>query len=180
MISMGDPAGAVAPLRECIRLQPDDGRVHCNLGIALDKSGDRVGAEVSFREALRLEPKNASTRNNLVICLAKTGRHHDAARHARRVLALEPAYKQRAALEEVIAAVGDAAVPAPPSPAACAHCGLPPHGRPMRCTGCGAAWYCDRPCQRAGWRAHKKPCRRAAKAAGGVSALSGSAAAGAQ
>ena len=67
----------------------------------------------------------------------------------------------------------------------CANCGLAPP-KPVCCTRCLAAWYCDRPCQLACYAQHKKPCKRAAKAraaakaakkGGGAAAAGGGAAA---
>ena len=41
-----------------------------------------------------------------------------------------------------------------------------------RCKQCGTAYYCDRKCQKADWKQHKKGCRKkAAKGAGGLSNL---------
>ena len=106
----------------------------------------------------------------VVVFNNKAGRFVDAARHARRLLALEPAReKQRANLEKLVARVGAAAVPAPPSVAACAHCGLPPFaGKLKRCTKCNAAWFCDRPCQLAAWPTRKRAAKAAKKTEGGA------------
>ena len=41
-----------------IRLKPDYGRAHLNLGVALLKEDQAGSAAVEFQEALRLEPTN--------------------------------------------------------------------------------------------------------------------------
>lgn len=57
--------------------------------------------------------------------------------------------KERAAMERVVARTAAAAT--------CDACGLP---SPMlkRCSGCGAARYCSRECQKRAWPAHKASC----------------------
>jgi hypothetical protein len=33
-------------------------------------------------------------------------------------------------------------------------------GKPSICEGCNAVWYCDRDCQKDGWKAHKSDCKK--------------------
>jgi hypothetical protein len=45
------------------------------------------------------------------------------------------------------------------SSSACGNCGS--RGTDLRsCAGCGEAWYCNRNCQRAAWKAHKSACKK--------------------
>ena len=99
------------------------------------------------------------------------GQRHDAACEARRALALIGSAAtpgQRASMEEVVAAAagsgGGSGDASGASKKTCAHCGLAPPKR-VGCTRCRAAWYCDKHCQLAAYPAHRKPCKRAAKAA---------------
>eukprot|EP00966_Prymnesium_polylepis_P102990 2385389-Prymnesium_polylepis.1 len=46
----------------------------------------------------------------------------------------------------------------------CAQCGQQPAARPLRCSQCKSAWYCDQACQRKHWTAHKPECQRLAAA----------------
>jgi eukaryotic-like serine/threonine-protein kinase len=64
---------AVAACREAIRLRPDDGVVHANLGLALCASGDRPGAIAEYREAIRLRPDDALAHDNLGLALDASG-----------------------------------------------------------------------------------------------------------
>src|SRR5262245_14514178 len=51
-----DHDGAVAALREAVRLQPENPVNHCGLGNALSRKGEPAAAEAAYREALRLRP----------------------------------------------------------------------------------------------------------------------------
>jgi len=137
-----------------------------NFAIALSQEGDMKGAEANLRRVIAIEPTCRDAHGNFATILRQMGRKDEAALHFRRLLALNPKHHERGNIEHLIS-LGEmpAAAAAPPSLAACANCWLPPPGKPMRCTRCNRAWFCDRLCQLAAWPQHKKPCKRAAKAA---------------
>jgi len=54
----GDFDGAIAELRESIRLKPDLAEAHNHLGAALEAKGDRQAALEEYRKAFELDPKN--------------------------------------------------------------------------------------------------------------------------
>jgi len=52
----GDLDGAIAELRQAIRLRPGFAEAHYGLGKALDGKGDHKSAFTGYREAVRLKP----------------------------------------------------------------------------------------------------------------------------
>jgi len=58
----GDLDGAIAELREAIRLKPDDALAHYNLGGALEAKGEKLAALAEYRKASELEPGNQKFR----------------------------------------------------------------------------------------------------------------------
>jgi TonB family protein len=63
--SKGDVAGAVAELREAIRLQPSSAEAHNNLGTLLVSDGDIGGGVAEYQEAIKLRPDYAEAHYNL-------------------------------------------------------------------------------------------------------------------
>ena len=61
----GDSDGAIAELREAVRLNPNNDMAHNNLGAALENKGDLDGGIAEYREALRLNPDNELAHVNL-------------------------------------------------------------------------------------------------------------------
>ena len=55
-LKTGDVAGAVAQLREAVRLAPDNAQAHYQLALALQRTGARTEARTHFAEAQRLAP----------------------------------------------------------------------------------------------------------------------------
>ncbi len=55
-LKTGDLAGAVAKLREAVRLAPDNAQAHYQLALALQQTGARTEARTHFAEAQRLAP----------------------------------------------------------------------------------------------------------------------------
>jgi Flp pilus assembly protein TadD len=53
---LGQPAEAVPPLLEAVRLAPDSARAHGELALAYNQLGEHAHALARFEEALRLEP----------------------------------------------------------------------------------------------------------------------------
>jgi Flp pilus assembly protein TadD len=56
LLSRGQGAEALRPLREAVRLRPGDSHAHFSLGSAALLGGDDEGALAAFREAIRLQP----------------------------------------------------------------------------------------------------------------------------
>jgi tetratricopeptide (TPR) repeat protein len=63
---MGDHAKVVQELSECLLLDPNNGAVHYNLGVALLLSGgDRQRAESEIRRAIQINPDNTAAKRAL-------------------------------------------------------------------------------------------------------------------
>jgi tetratricopeptide (TPR) repeat protein len=91
----GKPDEAIAELREAIRLRPDLGAAHLELGHAPINRGDPDGAIPEYREAIRLMPDDPMPRATLAFEVLMAGRpdldEAEALRHARRAAELGPA-----------------------------------------------------------------------------------------
>ena len=55
-LKTGDVTGAIAKLRDAVRLAPDNAQAHYQLALALQQSGARTEARAHFAEAQRLAP----------------------------------------------------------------------------------------------------------------------------
>ncbi|MFO0825383.1 MAG: tetratricopeptide repeat protein [Gemmataceae bacterium] len=88
----GDAPGAIAALKECIRLDPKYTKAHSNLGYVLKESGDPAGAVSSCREAIRLEPGYARAHNHLGLALRELGDLPGAIAAFKECIRLEPDY----------------------------------------------------------------------------------------
>ncbi len=107
----GDLEGAIAELREAIRLKPDDAKAHYSLGVALRAKGDLDAAIPELREAIRLKPDFAEAHYNLGFALEGKGEkqapYHDGTGQAalaeyRKASELDPGNKKfRAAYERL-------------------------------------------------------------------------------
>lgn len=65
LAARGDTAGAIAELRQSIRLDPGSAEVHENLGLLLVTAGDVDGGIAEYREAIRLLPDYGEAHYNL-------------------------------------------------------------------------------------------------------------------
>ena len=65
---------AIRQLQETIRLEPDHGLAHNNLGTALYQQGRADEAIREFQEAVRLNPDYTDARRNLEAVLGVVGR----------------------------------------------------------------------------------------------------------
>ncbi len=70
----GDPAGAVAALRQAAVERPDDPASWTNLGAALIEAGRPAEAEAPLRRALALPGASGYAHRNLAVALLRTGR----------------------------------------------------------------------------------------------------------
>ncbi len=82
--------GAIAYLRESLRLYPKNDDAENSLGIALMAKSDMGGAIEHFNAALAINPKFAQAHNDLGLAFGKTGRLEEAIAHYRRALELDP------------------------------------------------------------------------------------------
>ena len=73
LVAKGDRDEAIVEFREALRINPDLGDVHRDLGEALLAGGDKVGAIAELRAALRLKPEDSSARDQLVDTLKAAG-----------------------------------------------------------------------------------------------------------
>ncbi|MET0552393.1 MAG: tetratricopeptide repeat protein, partial [Vicinamibacteria bacterium] len=99
LLLTNDGSGAIAPLREAIRLDPGTRNAHFALGQALAASKDWDGAAAAFAEALRVDPKDEQSRtelakvhNNRATALAAEGRPADAVRALEEAVRVRPEY----------------------------------------------------------------------------------------
>jgi tetratricopeptide (TPR) repeat protein len=83
---------AISHLREAVRLRPESGQSHSDLGTALAKLGRIPEALPEFQAAARLLPDNAIPHNNLANALADSGRLPEAMAEYQTALRLNPEY----------------------------------------------------------------------------------------
>jgi len=88
----GDLDGAIAQLREAVRVRPAYPEGHAGLGRLLSKQGNVEGALAEYREALRLEPGNEFALNNLADELARQGNVEEALRLTEEAVGLNPQF----------------------------------------------------------------------------------------
>jgi Flp pilus assembly protein TadD len=90
LLNKGDPDGAIASLKEAIRLDPTHAPAHSNLGTALEAKGDLDGAVAAYREAVRLGPHHAEAHYNLGLALIGKGDPDGAIASFREAVRLHP------------------------------------------------------------------------------------------
>ena len=81
---------AIAQFRAALRLQPDYGDAHLDLGVALARSGRLPEATAEFQAALRADPGRADAQADLGAALAQAGRTDEAIAHYRESLRIRP------------------------------------------------------------------------------------------
>jgi len=88
----GNPAKALEPMRQTVRLSPHDAEAHSNLGNALFELSRLSEAEASCREAIRLDADNAQAYCNLGNVLKGLGRFGEAEASYRAAIRLDKGY----------------------------------------------------------------------------------------
>jgi arylsulfatase A-like enzyme/Flp pilus assembly protein TadD len=83
-------AEAVAPLQKAVKLIPDNGQGHYELGLALFETGDWKGAAPQFEAAVTRAPKWADAQFSLASVYARIDRIPDAIEHLDICLGLDP------------------------------------------------------------------------------------------
>ena len=86
----GDDAAAIVEWTELAAANPDDARIHNNLGAALTRIGKFDDAVPQFEEALKLNPQYALVRGNLADALMKSGKGDEALREYQEALNAYP------------------------------------------------------------------------------------------
>ncbi len=87
----GQYEAAIPEWKQLVESNPDDYRVHHNLGIALVERGRFDEGIAEYEKALELYPESAMTQSNLGFALASRGRLDEALRHLKRAVELDPA-----------------------------------------------------------------------------------------
>jgi tetratricopeptide (TPR) repeat protein len=104
----GDLDGAIALVRESLRLSPWFGEAHYDLGTLLTAAGALDEARAHFETALRLNPPTAKRLTNYGFLLARSGRPAEAITQLRAALQLDPdLVGAHVNLAGVLAATGD-------------------------------------------------------------------------
>lgn len=86
----GDLDGAIRAYREFLKLEPEQGLVHSNLGAVLARAGRYEEAVAEYRDALRFSPGNPSVSLNLALAYYKMGRIAQAAERLAAVHLAQP------------------------------------------------------------------------------------------
>ena len=85
---------ALGPMREAVRLRPDDAEAFKNLGIALINLKRSAEGEEACRDAIRLKPDYAQAHLNLGNALIDLGRMAEAEESYREAIRLKPDYAE--------------------------------------------------------------------------------------
>ena len=110
---------SIAAYQEAIRLNPDDARIHNNLGIAFRKQDKLEEAVGAFQEAIRLNPDDARIHHNLGTAYGKQDKLEEAVGAYQEAIRLNPddavfhynlgiAFRKQDKLEEAVAAYQEA------------------------------------------------------------------------
>lgn len=96
MLGRFNPAGAVTPLEQAVRIEPEQEEARRFLGMALDSIGRSREAIEQFRIAVALKPDDVQARYGFARALVKTGKLDEALEQFNAVLALDPSLKAAA------------------------------------------------------------------------------------
>ncbi len=106
--ALGDWGSSVAEYESALILDPGDGVIHNNLGVAYLKLGMMEEARRSWEEALRLNPDDRMAVNNLAACYLATGRTKEAKELLERILVGDPRSEfARKNLERILSPAAD-------------------------------------------------------------------------
>lgn len=104
---------AVPPLREAVRLRPNEPIAHNLYGVALDATGQNSGALQQFRLAVELKPDFENARFNLAHALARSGNRSAAVEQLEIILKTSPSdFAARNYLTELMRNADPASQPA--------------------------------------------------------------------
>jgi serine/threonine-protein kinase len=87
----GDPGGAIAAMREAIRLFPKDPDLHRSLGRMLSKQDDLPGVIAAYRDAIRSNQEDVDSHYGLASALWRTGDREGEIAELREAIRIESA-----------------------------------------------------------------------------------------
>ena len=90
LAAQGNLAGAIATLREAVKLAPHAASIHSNLGEVLRQAGETDDAAEVLAQAVKLDPANAQALNNLGIIQYEKKKFKKAADYYRQALEIRP------------------------------------------------------------------------------------------
>jgi len=90
LLTEGEPAAAVAPLRKAVELLPAQSRPRILLGVAQERSGDLAGAANSFEGAVNLDPRDTEATIHLARLYLQLKKPADAESKFRSLLEAKP------------------------------------------------------------------------------------------
>ncbi len=88
----GELEVAVQRFKKALALNPEDGEIHFNLGVALQKMGVPGEAAHHYREALRIQPKLVDAAVNLAVIMQQAGNFAEAIKLYKSALSHRPDY----------------------------------------------------------------------------------------
>ena len=107
---MGQYANATKQLETALRFNPNDARVHIELGNVSVWKDDSKEAVRHCRQAITIEPQNPETHRALVIALMRTEKYEEAETVIRRALQLLPparSWRLHLLLSQILIRIGD-------------------------------------------------------------------------
>jgi len=90
LLSLGQPAAAVAPLERAVALRPNVAEWHTDLGIGYEAVGRTSDAVAQHKLSLKLDPTRADAHSNLAMCYWREGEVAEAEQQYRLAMACDP------------------------------------------------------------------------------------------
>ncbi len=94
LLLKGDAKAALAVYREALELEPNNAKMHYNLGLALEKLGSREEEERELEKTVELDPNLDEARNQLGILLMADGKVSEAEREFKAAILINPTYAE--------------------------------------------------------------------------------------
>lgn len=94
LLLKGDAKAALAVYREALELEPNNAKMHYNLGLALEKLGRREEEERELEKTVELDPNLDEARNQLGILLMAQGKVSEAEREFTAAILINPTYAE--------------------------------------------------------------------------------------
>ncbi len=86
----GDYTAALVQWRRAVQFDPEDGKAHFYLGVALEQQGQADEAVAELQKAVELDPNNALAYSSLARAMARTGKLEDGIEAYRKSLEIRP------------------------------------------------------------------------------------------